>query len=100
MDEREKAILNLQLDRDLSREEVRRYAKEVRAEYRKLATMKIQAFRKEQDKWLAGKIRAAIGAGLSREDVRREVLRTNDWGTWVKWATLAGVDPSMRKEGS
>lgn len=98
MDEREKMILNLQLDRDTARYEVQRRAAEIRSEYRKIATGEVKREREKQNAWFAGKIRKAIEAGLSRGDVRREVLRTNDWGTWVKWAELAGVDPSMRKD--
>lgn len=84
--------------REDSRDRVRQRAQQIRAEHRKIASEEIREFRGLEGVWFAGKIRKAIEAGLSREDIRREVLRTNDWGTWVKWAELAGVDPSMRND--
>lgn len=44
----------------------------------------------------ARKLAEANAAGIPQSLLRKEVLRTNDWPTWVKWRDMADIAPQRQ----
>lgn len=53
----------------------------------------IEARTEEIEHSFAKRLALANSEGMPQALIRKEVLRTNDWGTWVKWRDLAEIEP-------
>lgn len=60
---------------------------------RKQAALEIRDAIQEIEHGFAKRLAQADAEGVPQAALRREVLRTGDWATWVKWRDLAGIEP-------
>lgn len=71
----------------------RRIKAEVERKYRAIITREIADATVEAEVEFARLLRSLADRGVPQAVLRREVLRTNDWSTWVKWRDLAEIEP-------
>lgn len=50
----------------------------------------------EAESEFAQTIKRLHDSGVPGSVIRREILGTNDWGTWKRWRDLAGVEPEAQ----
>lgn len=60
---------------------------------KKQAALEIRDAIQEIEAAFAKRLALANAEGVPQAILRRDVLRTGDWGTWVKWRDLAEIEP-------
>lgn len=92
------------LDAFEAKERVKMRKKMARQEARVKFAAQIEAYAqeliREEEVAFALKLKALQEAGASGADIRREVLRTNDWPTWEKWRDLAGMEDDKKRKAT
>lgn len=86
-------VTELQMARSAYRKVKKDVAADVRSEFEVAILKEIGTRTKAAEAEFATRIQAAVASGVPQSIIRKEVLRTNDWDTWVHWRDLAGVDP-------
>lgn len=62
-------------------------------EARRVARENVREKVEELEYAFAKRLAAANAQGLPQSVIRKEILRTGDWDTWVKWRDLAQIEP-------